>query len=93
MTEELTEWRAKSFFEFAYLSCSYVLLFLWNFFRYVVPNAIRAGVWCVQTAVKLVVLFFALLILIVGPRIGPVGMRQLVECRAGWTAGSAGSAS
>uniref|UniRef100_A0A7S4KQG8 Uncharacterized protein n=1 Tax=Guillardia theta TaxID=55529 RepID=A0A7S4KQG8_GUITH len=79
MAEELTEWRAKGFFEFTYLSLSYILLFLWNFFRYVVPSAVRACVWCMQTTVKLVVLFFALFILVIGPKIGmPASFHQFI---------------
>jgi len=48
----------------------YTLRLLYNMLIVVIPMGLQAGVWSVQTVLKLIVLFFALIILLIGPKIG-----------------------
>ena len=67
---DITIWHPKKFFAFYLSSLVYCGKLAFNLLTVVVPMGLQAGVWSLQTVVKLIVLFFALIILVVGPKIG-----------------------
>ena len=63
-------WKPKKFFSYLLFSFRYLSLAIFHAVRVCVPASIQGVIWLVETSVKLVILFFALIILLLGPRIG-----------------------
>jgi hypothetical protein len=66
----MTIWHPKKFFSYYFSSMVYVVKLLYHILSVIIPLGMQAGVWSLQTVLKLIVLFFALIILLVGPKIG-----------------------
>jgi hypothetical protein len=72
-------WQPKKFFSFYLSSLKYLAHTGYNFVRIAIPSAAAAVVWAVLTAVRVVVLFFSMIILVVGPKIGlPRAIYQVI---------------
>lgn len=63
-------WQPRKFFSFYLSSMKYLAMIACNIGRVAIPQGAAAVVWIVLTAFRVVILFFALIILVVGPRIG-----------------------
>ena len=75
-------WQPKKFFSFYLSSLKYLAHTGYNFVRIAIPSAAAAVVWAVLTAIRVVVLFFSMIILIVGPKIGlPRAIYQVITPR------------
>ena len=58
------------FFAFCWTTLKKCVRMCAKIVRILVPNSVQGAVWAVRTIAKLVILFFGLLVLLVGPRIG-----------------------
>eukprot|EP00285_Hemiselmis_virescens_P018507 CAMPEP_0173405894 /NCGR_PEP_ID=MMETSP1356-20130122/63063_1 /TAXON_ID=77927 ORGANISM="Hemiselmis virescens, Strain PCC157" /NCGR_SAMPLE_ID=MMETSP1356 /ASSEMBLY_ACC=CAM_ASM_000847 /LENGTH=186 /DNA_ID=CAMNT_0014366771 /DNA_START=33 /DNA_END=589 /DNA_ORIENTATION=+ len=67
---DVAAWQPRKFFSFYFSSIQYLAVAAYQLTRVAVPAVASSVVWAVSSVVKLVVLFFSLLILLIGPRIG-----------------------
>jgi hypothetical protein len=70
MQTSLVRWRIRPFFTYCWTSLKNIVAFGFRILRIVIPNSLQGVAWAIRTAVKLFVLFFGLMILLVGPRLG-----------------------
>mmetsp|Transcript_64531 Transcript_64531/g.152068 ORF Transcript_64531/g.152068 Transcript_64531/m.152068 type:complete len:375 (+) Transcript_64531:194-1318(+) len=58
------------FFAFYFASLLYLFKLCYNFLRVIIPLIVNTILWAITTALKMVLLFFAMILLVIGPRIG-----------------------
>jgi hypothetical protein len=76
----VNSWKPKKYFSYFFFSLRYLSSAIGNVIKVTVPLSITGILWAIKTGIKLAILFFALIILLLGPRIGlPRAMYQVMH--------------
>lgn len=75
-------WRPRKYFSYFFFSVKYAVVVIFHAAKVLVPAGFIGVVWVVKAVFKLIILFFALIVLLLGPKIGlPRAVYQVCATR------------